>query len=505
MNPSIATNESNMNYSIDQIAEKICGLRSDGKSIVFIYGNFNVIHPGHLRLIKFAKECGDVLVAGLFDDSREGVLIPSTDRIEGLDSISLITFSFVLPCEIEEFVSKIKPDTIVKGKEHEGLVSNELSILNSYGGRLVFSSGEAQFSSLKLLVNELEADKSIRFKAPFSFCKRHNIVPGNLVEIISNFSKINVVVVGDLIVDEYITTEPLGMSREDPTIVVTPVQSDMFLGGAAIVAAHASALGANVNYFGISGDDEISTFADEMLRLYNVHGYLISDTSRPTTLKQRFRASGKTLLRVSHLRQHQLNLSIGLDFAERIKKSLSSADLLVFSDFSYGALPQWLVDDLTSYCISIGVPVVADSQSSSQTGDISRFKNALLLSPTEHEVRTALKDHTSGLVVMAERLARQSDAKYTLITLGAEGVLIYSTGELHGSIFTDQLPAFNSSPVDVSGAGDCLLMATSLGLAVGATIWESAYIGSLAAGFQVANIGNIPISLSDITEGLGKL
>ena len=142
----------------------------------------------------------------------------------------------------------------------------------------------------------------------------------------------------------------------------------------------------------------------------------------------------------------------------------------------------------------------ADSQSSSQVGDISKFKNMTLVTPTEREIRLALNDFESGLIVISDSLIAKTDTKYIFTTLGAEGVMIYNTNE--NELLTDNVPALATNVKDVSGAGDSLLTCSSMALCVGANIWESGYLGSMASAIQVSRIGNIPISKGDILKEL---
>ena len=142
--------------------------------------------------------------------------------------------------------------------------------------------------------------------------------------------------------------------------------------------------------------------------------------------------------------------------------------------------------------------IVADSQASSQMGDVSRFKGAALMTPTEHEARLAVRDFRSGLVVLAEALREKADARQLLITLGAEGLIIHCPNPGTGNFMTDRLPAFNTAPKDVAGAGDCLFTCASLALAVGADIWQSAYAGSVAAACQVGRVGNLPLKAEEL-------
>jgi bifunctional ADP-heptose synthase (sugar kinase/adenylyltransferase) len=193
---------------------------------------------------------------------------------------------------------------------------------------------------------------------------------------------------------------------------------------------------------------------------------------------------------------------LAADLFEKIAPAIRDADLMIFSDFNYGCLPQSLVDDIIACCQEFGVMMAADSQASSQLCDLSRFKGMRLLTPTEHEARVSVRDTRSGLVVLAETLRQHASAVDVLITLGAEGLLIHSPVDETGNFMTDQLPAFNHAPKDVSGAGDSLLCCASMALAAGATIWQAAYLGSLAAGCQVGRIGNLPLRAEELLAQL---
>jgi rfaE bifunctional protein kinase chain/domain len=471
--------------------------------IVFLSGNFNIIHPGHLRLLNFAAECGDFLVVGVTKDGVSDVVIPEDLRLAGVRAISVVNYAFLLPVSAGEFIVALKPQVVVKGKEHEGRFNPELEAVEGYGGKLLFCSGEVRFSSIDLLRREIREFNPSSILKPNDFPTRHKFDSQDLVQLIGRFSSLRVVVVGDLIVDEYVTCDPLGMSQEDPTIVVTPIMGDRFVGGAAIVAAHARGLGAHVRYFGIVGTDQTASFAQQKLEHYGVDTYLVKDESRPTTLKQRYRVRDKTLLRVSHLRRHEINYELVSRILVDIDQALESADLVIFSDFNYGCLPQTLVDKVAAICVQRNIPMVADSQSSSQVGDISRFQGMMLIAPTEYEARLSVRDMGSGLAVLADALHSKARTKHLFITLGSEGLLIHCEKETtQNNLITDQLPAFNTAPKDVAGAGDCLLVCSSMALAVGASVWESAYLGSIAAACQVGRVGNLPLTSAEVIQEL---
>ena len=134
-------------------------------------------------------------------------------------------------------------------------------------------------------------------------------------------------------------------------------------------------------------------------------------------------------------------------------------------------------------------------------GDVSRFRGMDLLTPTEYEARVSLRNHEDGLVVLAEKLRDESRAQNIILKLGAEGVLLHY-GTANDGVETDRIPALNISPQDPSGAGDALLVVSSMALVVGATPWEAAYLGSIAAAVQVSRTGNIPLTQAALVSEL---
>ena len=127
----------------------------------FVSGNFNILHPGHLRLLRFAKELGNRLIVSVYSDRLAGnaALVPEKLRLEALQSISWVDEAFILDEPVSKIIESLKPDIVVKGKEHERQFNPELEIVSKYGGRLVFSSGETIFSSFDLIQRELSSSK----------------------------------------------------------------------------------------------------------------------------------------------------------------------------------------------------------------------------------------------------------------------------------------------------------------------------------------------------------
>jgi rfaE bifunctional protein kinase chain/domain len=475
---------------------------------IFISGIFNVLHPGHQRIIKYAHELANNLVVGVFSDSKAGnkAIISEEYRLEGVRNNIYVTQAFILDEDVEDYLRSAKPEVVLKGKEWEFKKNKELEPVQEYGGRLIFSSGGPIFSSQELINQSSNIDLTFDneyFSERFS--NRHDFTRNRLLNLLERFEDLKICVIGDLIIDEYIACAPLGMSQEDPTIVVMPTDKARFLGGAGIVAMHAANLGSEVNLLSVTGDDFEREYVLKELASQKLFSTIAKDKSRLTTLKQRFQAEGKNLLKVSHLSQDSINEDIQKFLFEAFESILDKVDLVVFSDFNYGCLPQKLVDKLIKKSKNANKFIVADSQSSSQVGDISRFKDMDIIFATEREARVCLQNSEDGLVVLAEKLKIKANANNVFLKLGAQGVLLHidSQGEIE-NYETDRLDAINKSPKDTAGAGDSMLITSSLAIAAGANHWEAACLGNIAASIQVGRVGNIPLTLEEFKKVLNN-
>ena len=471
-----------------------------GMKVSYISGNFEILHAGHIRIMSYAKSISDYLIVGVYVDPQKKLTTSIDDRIRSLEKVDIIDEIKIIDRNEFEIIGELRPNFIIKSPEHKGKVDDLQKYCEGFGTQIIFTS--ANIFNQASISGQLSPEFPLSMKFPDDYVKRHNITRHSIKRIIKNFSKSHVFVVGDLIIDEYVDCHPIGMSQEDPTLVVTPQKKEKFLGGSAIVAAHLIGLGAQVDYASIVGADEIGGEAGRFLDDYGINYKLFVDGTRCTSLKQRIRAKGKTLLRISHLSDHDVGESICDAIYHHFINNIQSYNMVILSDFNYGCLPTEFANKISSLAKEHGIPVVADSQASSQLSDISRFQNLSFLTPTEHEVQLALNDRKSNLVILAEKLANKTETDQLVITLGESGIIIYNAA---GGIKTDRIGALNLQPTDVSGAGDSFLSASSLALSAKANIWEAALIGSFMAAIQVQRLGNRPITRNALEKILGYL
>jgi rfaE bifunctional protein kinase chain/domain len=451
-----------------------------------------------MRLFRTAAQYGDKLLVGLDSEGLTSEEIQWRESI--LRNIEYVDRVIEYKSDISKLLRELRPDVVVKGHEFRNAGNAESEALSEYGGKLIFTSGANFYSESELIgKNDLEFVENLSMM-PQDFMTRNGITTDRLFKLIQEFGKLRVCVIGDLIIDEYINCHPLGMSQEEPTVVVTPVDKRRYFGGAGIVAAHCKSLGAKTYLITVTGEDETSVWAREKASEYELEEFNVVDATRPTTLKQRYRSGTQTLLKISHLTQDYLSEENETYLVDRFSQLAEKIDVLILSDFSYGVLSPHLVKRILAIAASNGVFVSADSQSSSQIGDLGKFRNIHLISATEREARLELKDNTSGLVVVAEGLRKDLRATNLLLKMGSDGVLISAEDQRGQMLATDEIAAINRNPIDTSGAGDSMLAGATLALAVGGSIYEAALIGSVLAGIQVGRIGNVPISQQTVNS-----
>ena len=469
---------------------------------VFVSGKFAVIHSGHIRLFMFAKTIGINLIVALDTEGLDEAEIEW--RSSFLKNQEFVDEVVLFKADIEKTILQIKPDIIIKGSEFSSRPNIEKEIVSTYGGELIFSSGSTFFSERDLLNSDEAISVDYSEKIPKDFLKRNGISLSEITKQILKFNTVKVCVIGDIIIDEYINCHPLGMSREEPNIVVTPIDSQKFLGGAGIVAAHTVGLGATTNLITITGKDEAGLWAVSKAAEYGITIQSIEDKTRPTNLKQRYKAGLQTLLKVSHLSQDVVSDNIQDQIINKFEKIATDTDLLILSDFSYGVLTKEVTTELIKIAKLKGLVIAADSQTSSQLGDLSQFANVDLITPTETEARLELKDQKSGLAVIADKLRSKLNSKSIIIKLGADGLVINGVKSDGTLLNLDALPSLNQNPIDVSGAGDSLLAASSLAITIENNLAKASLIGSLAAAIQIGRVGNIPIEKEKIISLIQK-
>lgn len=462
---------------------------------VLVHGNFEILHTGHIRLFLYAKEISEKLIVGLCTSGLESEEIRR--RLDTLESNPIID-EVVCYFQIEELIGKIRPNAVIKGREFIGVENPEELLLASYGGQLIFSSGDS--SVLQSDVSPSLFSKTLITKeSTENFLRRNQISLDMLAHTLNTFETKRILVVGDVILDEYVDCVPVGLSQESSTLVAQPLSSKRYLGGAGIIAAHCSSLGAQTTLLTVLGTDSESEIVRTFCNDYKTTLREVRDSNSPTILKQRFVHGKQMLFRLNRFQAQGFSRNIRDELKSQFYNLVEGFDAVIFADFSYGVLNLEDIGDMVIRAKSLGVFVAADSQSSSQIGNLLKFKGANLICPTEHEARIEIRSQ-DGLIVLSHKLLKLVQSDCIFLKLGADGVIVSGL-----KFKTDHISAMNENPVDVAGAGDSLIAASTLAFSTGASPYVAAFIGSLAAAIQVSRPGNQPISRSNIATLLDQL
>jgi rfaE bifunctional protein kinase chain/domain len=487
------------------------------KETVVCFGHFNVIHPGHIRFLQYAKSKGKRLLVCIVGDhiikgGQRSKYFPQHERAEGVASLHIVDQVLVMDeFELVDIIRSIKPDTFVLGSEFERTeqkdIKEVISIVEGFGGTVVFHAGEVHYANADLLHGSQEDLESEKMSLFLQSCKRQGIQLNQLIERIHDFSKAKILVLGDTIVDQYVACDAIGMSAEAPVLVVRELESKEFVGGAGVVAAHLCALGAKPIFLSVVGNDSNAEIVRTELEKQGVDVHLIADDSRPTTFKIRYMVENQKLFRVSRLKEHSISKQIEDKLIEKLQSLSKNINGILISDFVYGIITKRVLDEVQKIAEAKKLFLFGDLQCSSQVGDVTKFLNFDLLCPTEREARIALGNQHDGVEWIANTMLQKTNSKNLLIKLGADGFISYSKQAADGFVNKEHFPALVTNPVDVAGAGDSLLSAIAAAMSSGAGLMESSAIGACMAALAVQTIGNVPISsqkLINYIKQLGK-
>ena len=488
----------------DEIA-RLIGERPRQKKAIMCHGVFDVVHPGHLRHLIYAKSKADILIASLTADLHisKGQYRPHVPQ--ELRAINLAAFEVVDYVLIDSEASPlknlalIKPDIFAKGYEYQssGLplkTQEELDIIHSYGGEIIFTPGDFVFSSSQLIE---AAPPTLSLEKLVTLMESAGIEFDMLRRVLDSLGGRRVHVVGDTIVDTLTYASMIGGQTKTPTMSVLFEKRVDHIGGAGVVAKHLRAAGADVTFSTVVGEDSLKDFVLAGLSKDGVECKAIIDKTRPTTNKNAIVAGGYRLLKLDTLDNRSISDDIVLAMAKAI--ATTKAEALVFSDFRHGIYNRRTIPTFIA-SIPDSIYKVADSQVASRWGNITDFRGFDLITPNEREARFALGDQDSGIRPLAASLYDAAQCKTLILKLGDKGVLTCRHGDHQALDSFYVLDSFVDRLVDGVGAGDALLAYSTLCMLATKSDTIATIIGVMAAACECEVDGNIPIRIDDVHQ-----
>ena len=490
---------------------RLVGARPRDKKVIMCHGTFDIVHPGHVRHLLYAKSKSDILIASLTADAHIlkanfRPFVPQELRAFNLAALECVDYVVVdpEPTPIKN-IALIQPDYFAKGYEYtkEGLhprTAEEKTTVEAYGGEILFTPGDIIYSSSNIIEQEPPA---IATEKLISLLEAERLSIESLYKAIEGLKGVRVHVVGDTIVDSYTHCALIGGMTKTPTMSVRFDNRSDFVGGAGIVAKHLNAAGAKVTFSTVLGDDPLAEFALEDLKKAGVECVPIIDQTRPTTNKNAIMAGGYNLLKVDTVDNRAISSRIVKNLTEHIRDF--EADIVLFSDFRHGMFNRETIPPLIA-AIPNNVFRVADSQVASRWGNILEFQGFDLITPNEREARFALGDQDSVVRPLGLELYRRALCKVLILKLGERGLMTFrnspKTDEDVRSFFA--VDTFAESVRDAVGSGDALLAYASLSLFTTGNAVIGSVLGSFAAAIECTHEGNVPVRPDDVRNILSR-
>ncbi len=313
-----------------------------------------------------------------------------------------------------------------------------------------------------------------------------------LFKIIDNFQNCNVLVIGDIILDEYIWGKANRLSPEAPVPVLEVERYSYILGGAANVANNIKSLGGNVSLTGVTGTDIQGGKLQEILKEKDIEtSCLISDKNRPTTVKTRLLAHNRQqLVRFDRETKTAISTETEVKLTRKVREYISKADIVLLSDYSKGVLTDTFIKKAISFARESGKPVMVDPKGL----DFTKYCGTTLITPNRLEAAQATKSPLDAEPEeLAQKIRQHLNVEHVLVTLGEDGILISSEGNVK------TIPAVTSEVYDVTGAGDSLIAGISLAMTASNGDLEAAVqIGNYAAGVAVRKIGTTAVTPDEL-------
>lgn len=312
----------------------------------------------------------------------------------------------------------------------------------------------------------------------------------------SNF-KPTILVIGDLMVDHYIWGEATRLSPEAPVPVVNVKNESTTLGGAGNVTQNLVSLGAEVILAGIIGDDVAGGQLKNILLAENViTDCILTDNTRPTTVKTRVLAGSHQLVRIDREVTDQVNLALEDDLVDKISKSIDAADIIILSDYNKGLFSPALTQRVIDIANQKHKKVIVDPKGL----NYSKYKGAYLIKPNRKELTEAAKlekiKNIDDLQEAAKVIFAQTQTDYLVVTLSEEGMVILS------ELAYKSLPVKATEVFDVTGAGDTVLAAIAYFMAVGFSVEEACEVSNHAAAIVIRQVGSASATIDEILNDM---
>lgn len=478
---------------VDLVARQ---LRDAGQKIAHCHGVFDLLHPGHVQHFLAAKKMADILFVSITADEHVNKgpgrpLFNQSIRAETIAALGMVDYVVVsnFPTAIETIVG-LRPDVYVKGSDYQtasddvtGMIVLEKETVESFGGKLVFTD-EITSSSSKL-INQFFSNLSVDAQG---WLKEFKINSGfeRTVSWLDKIEDLNVLVLGEVIIDRYTECTPLAKSSKDPILAFQRGKSLTYPGGILTIANNCKGWSHHVSAISFvnakcADFKQVSFKVDPEISLDFV---LVED--RPTILKHRFvdSASSTRLFEYYDFKDVALDVGDENHILEKIDSRVLDADVVILADYGHGFFTNRIISKLEAGSKFLAVNTQANAGNRGYN-TISKYGQADLLSLNGSELQLELRDKNPDYLTIVPQMMVEKRSTRAILTLGGDGMMVFDKSGEHILV-----PALATRIVDKVGAGDSVLSISSLLTAVGAPMDVVGFVASLVAAHEISQLGH---------------
>jgi len=320
-----------------------------------------------------------------------------------------------------------------------------------------------------------------------------------LANVVNRFSKKKIIVIGDLLLDQFIWGEVSRISPEAPVPVVWVKDEGFMPGGACNVASNIAKLGGKAFLVGIVGEDEKAEILKDKLDKQGISTEgIFSDHNRPTILKTRVIAHHQQVVRIDRENIEQISNKYLRKIQDYLEANIKNADGIIIEDYGKGLITPALLKTAVREAKKHKKMIAVDPKEN----HFSYYKGVTVITPNHHEAAKAAGfpiDSNEALLKAGNKLLNKLKASVILITLGENGMMVFEKGKK-----PKKIPTLAQEVFDVSGAGDTVVAVYSLCAASGASPMLSAHISNCAAGIVVGKVGVAVVEPGELLDRLKK-
>ena len=479
------------------LRKKLDLIKKKGRKVVHCHGTFDLLHLGHIKHLSNAKKYGDILIVTITDDKyiNKGPGRPyfkSKQRAEVLSSLESVDYVVINhDFTSTKIIKFLRPNVYCKGPDYinqkndvTNEIKNEIRAIKSVGGKVVFTKDDTYSSSS--LINQFSDLYSKKTLETFKkIKKKYNL--SDIKQLIQKFKDLKILVIGEIIIDEYIFCESLGKSGKEPVLTFKNLESERYLGGAAAISRHLAGFCKKVTLLSMIGEKSENLNEIKKGMPSNVNLKLLKKKNSPTIIKKRYidKISLSKILGVYSINDDLISTNQEQDLLLKIKNLIKKNDMIIVADYGHGFLTKEAANLITKSKKFVALNAQINSANIGYK-TMKNYKDLDFVVINQREIQHELRDKHSNVETLMKKLANELKIKNLVVTRGVDGAILYNS--INKKFYYSD--AFTKNTIDKIGAGDAMLSLISMFLKTNSSNDLALLAGSLAASQSTQTLAN---------------